>query len=651
MSQTPNMNIILPTPEVTTGPEWANQIVNAFDTVDGHNHTAGSGVPIPVAGLNINADLEFNSYNATELKSTRYDNQASILTGLFDKNCIYFNGGDLFINNASGTSVQITSGTGLNLSSVGTIGGDYGAPGVTASAVYSNTTKTFTWTQAPTQAAKMAVGDLIVYKPVAGSNPVTIKIDGTVAVGYNFFLPAAAPTSNQVWRQNSTNTDADFVTVQGTSSQITVTHTANAITASLPNIIVTPGSLTTTSTLNSGDDFSVATNKFTVAAASGNTAVAGTLAVTSNTTLTGDLAVNGGDITTTSSTFNLVNATATTLNVGGAATTVSIGSTAGTGTTTVRNALQVSGTANVVGSFSVATNKLTVDASTGNTAVGGTLGVTGTSTLADVNATGTTTVTGTANVVGTLNVTGNGRGIVPLGAIIAMTTGLTGAMSVPASGAVSNGWMRADGSAIPGGNTVSGNTPNLSNSVYLRGSTTYGGTGGNNTTTLTTTELPSHTHTNTFALGGTGVTSGTGTFAAASHNHNMKHVHQWLSNVSGTGASSYVSWSLGSQSTSTTTWSGNPGTGGNVIPFSHNVLAGSGASYAAQINQFDNQTRNYYTAGVLSAPSGTGDTAVTGDTSSTKTVTFSGSIDNTGSGSAFSNEPSYINVIYMIRVN
>jgi len=52
---------------------------------------------------------------------------------------------------------------------------------------------------------------------------------------------------------------------------------------------------------------------------------------------TGDAAINGGDVTTTSTTGNLFNATATTVNLGGAATTVSIG--ANTGTTTINNSL------------------------------------------------------------------------------------------------------------------------------------------------------------------------------------------------------------------------------------------------------------------------------------------------------------------------
>jgi hypothetical protein len=65
-------------------------------------------------------------------------------------------------------------------------------------------------------------------------------------------------------------------------------------------------------------------------------------------TLTGDAAVNGGDITTSATTFNLVNATATTVNFAGAATTLNLG--ASTGTTTVNNNLSVKGTLYVEGS-------------------------------------------------------------------------------------------------------------------------------------------------------------------------------------------------------------------------------------------------------------------------------------------------------------
>jgi hypothetical protein len=62
-------------------------------------------------------------------------------------------------------------------------------------------------------------------------------------------------------------------------------------------------------------------------------------------TLTGDAAVNGGDITTSATTFNLVNSNATTVNFAGAATTLNLGNASGTTT--------VAGNAVVQGDFTV----------------------------------------------------------------------------------------------------------------------------------------------------------------------------------------------------------------------------------------------------------------------------------------------------------
>lgn len=62
-------------------------------------------------------------------------------------------------------------------------------------------------------------------------------------------------------------------------------------------------------------------------------------------TLTGDAAVNGGDITTTASTFNLINSNATTVNFAGAATTLNVGNASGTTT--------IAGNAVVQGDFTV----------------------------------------------------------------------------------------------------------------------------------------------------------------------------------------------------------------------------------------------------------------------------------------------------------
>jgi hypothetical protein len=66
--------------------------------------------------------------------------------------------------------------------------------------------------------------------------------------------------------------------------------------------------------------------------ATGITQVDDDLNVSGNVTVTGDVAVNGGDLTTTSGTFNLINANATTVNFAQAATSFVMGSTSGIAT-------------------------------------------------------------------------------------------------------------------------------------------------------------------------------------------------------------------------------------------------------------------------------------------------------------------------------
>lgn len=62
----------------------------------------------------------------------------------------------------------------------------------------------------------------------------------------------------------------------------------------------------------------------------------GTLTINNaNTKLIGDLSVDGGDISSSASTVNLINSNTTTLNIGGQATNISIGNSSGT--TTVKN--------------------------------------------------------------------------------------------------------------------------------------------------------------------------------------------------------------------------------------------------------------------------------------------------------------------------
>jgi hypothetical protein len=150
--------------------------------------------------------------------------------------------------------------------------------------------------------------------------------------------------------------------------------------------------------VNTTGDFSVATNKLTVASASGNTAVAGTLAVTGATNLS-SLATSGA--ATIGGALNVTGATTLTGNL-----TVP-GNLAVTGTSTL------TGATGVIGNFAVNTNKFTVAAASGDTVIAGTLGVTGAVTASgNLSVSGTLggnalSINGNAGITGDLNISGD----------------------------------------------------------------------------------------------------------------------------------------------------------------------------------------------------------------------------------------------------
>ncbi len=116
MPVTPNMNLDLPVPSVTPGPDWADSVNEAFDVVDTHDHTSGNGVPVPTAGISIDADLSLNSSSLIAVDHVNMDQQSaalgpSVVDSLYDVN------GDLYFNNGAGTPVQVTVGNAVNVSS------------------------------------------------------------------------------------------------------------------------------------------------------------------------------------------------------------------------------------------------------------------------------------------------------------------------------------------------------------------------------------------------------------------------------------------------------------------------------------------------------------------------------------------------------
>jgi len=114
----PATGILIPIVGVDPGPDYAQNISNALSKLANLTHTGVSnldGYQIPSAGLNINADVSAQSNNLTALRSVRFTSQSGTLAGSGDIDCVYVDGGNLFYNNGSGTPIQITAGSTLDV--------------------------------------------------------------------------------------------------------------------------------------------------------------------------------------------------------------------------------------------------------------------------------------------------------------------------------------------------------------------------------------------------------------------------------------------------------------------------------------------------------------------------------------------------------
>ena len=130
-------------------------------------------------------------------------------------------------------------------------------------------------------------------------------------------------------------------------------------------------------------------------------AATGTTNINNNLDVDGDINIDGGDLTVSTATFNLVNTNATTVNFAGAATTIEIGSA--TGTTNINNNLDVDGDVNIDG------GDLTVSTTTFNLAntTATTVNFAGAATTLEIGAaTGTTNINNNLDVDGDVNIDG-----------------------------------------------------------------------------------------------------------------------------------------------------------------------------------------------------------------------------------------------------
>ena len=234
MSVTPNMGLVAPGVGSTPGPDYASQINADLTTLDQHNHTAGNGVPIPTAALNINSDLNFNQYSITNLFSLQLVDTGGTLNGTYQK-AIYSYNGDLYYNNGSGAAVRITNGIALDVTSSGISSGTNNASFISNVLVV---------TQSPGVAANIDIASILLRNNIVGSKKLTLQPPNAMSADSIVTLPPIPAQTNVMTLDSSGNMNSitydavgQAMTAVGTQAiAVTMSNAgANTIAANVNN--------------------------------------------------------------------------------------------------------------------------------------------------------------------------------------------------------------------------------------------------------------------------------------------------------------------------------------------------------------------------------------------------------------------------------
>lgn len=246
----PNMNLPVPVVGVAAGPQYATYVDSCLSLIDAHNHTLGSGVPVPVAGLNINANLGMNGYG---LGSLGYITFTPGTLAINDS--LYVSGVDLHFIDGNGNNVQLTSGGVVNATSSGISSG-------TATAAFSG--GVLVVKSAASTAANIDGASLVLRNTSSYTYGLTLS-PPTLSSNYSVVLPALPGATSIMQMDTSGNMSAsllvDNASLQNSGTVLSVkaggitqammtqrTNAATGVTAG--NVLITgsSGASLTTST-------------------------------------------------------------------------------------------------------------------------------------------------------------------------------------------------------------------------------------------------------------------------------------------------------------------------------------------------------------------------------------------------------------------
>lgn len=235
----PNMGLVISTIGVDTGFQWETNLNASQYTVDSHNHSPGSGVPITPLGLNISSNLNFQNNSASNIYGLIFSaSGTTTATGML-YTAPSTGGGinDLFYNDFAGNVIQLTKAGIVNATASSIPGESYSGG-------------TFTWVQGATSTtpANFDIGSIVLRPNTAGTtNGITLSPPAGISSAYSLALPALPVSQKIMTLDNSGNITApysfDNTTIQQSSNVINVINVPNnAITATQ----IANGTITTT---------------------------------------------------------------------------------------------------------------------------------------------------------------------------------------------------------------------------------------------------------------------------------------------------------------------------------------------------------------------------------------------------------------------
>jgi len=211
VNTSPNMNLPVPIPGITPGPVYAQDLVQALNQIDSHNHSFGQGVQIQPNGINISSQLTFNSQDAIQLRTVRFTPQNSPIANTApDVGALYVSGNELYYNDVTGShQVKLTNNGNVNATSSGISSGS-------ASASFSaGTLVILSNVNVP---ANVELGSVLLGNADSWPNFLTLQPPALVSPSYTITLPQLPAATSFMTLDQVGNINAPILVSGGLTS-------------------------------------------------------------------------------------------------------------------------------------------------------------------------------------------------------------------------------------------------------------------------------------------------------------------------------------------------------------------------------------------------------------------------------------------------